>query len=273
MSIIRFTSTLMENTGKSGIITPNERGYYPVALGALNGYSRSGDFYTADQVIQLFQQSSMFMRRINNGSVYIEVGHPKILPGMTEEDYYRRIMTIEEGNICGHIGAVTIDLDFGKKHPDKGRSDAVGIFGEVLPAGVHAEVLRAALLNPHQNLAFSLRGITDNLKLDNGQVIRYIRAIVTYDYVGEGGIITADRNLSPALESSKEPVTGYLSKAEPAADLDILIHRDVMENVLHTNLSRIGLESNDKAFFEDIKEAISKTKRIRQTSRTIIDWT
>ena len=61
--IVTFTETIFTAKGKEGILPgPDSDGYHTVVLGGLNCYNSAGEYYTADRVIDMFRDSSVFMR-------------------------------------------------------------------------------------------------------------------------------------------------------------------------------------------------------------------
>lgn len=200
MDIVKFTETVFSKNKKQGILTPDSDGYYTVMLGGLNTYNSAGEYYIADGVVQMFQNSSHFMRRIENGALYSELGHPKRQPGVGLDDFYRRMATVDEGNICAHVSKVWLDFNFGKEHPEVGNPDFIAILGLVKPAGIKASALELSLNNPKENTAFSVRGITENAER-NGRTERKLIEVVTFDFVPEPGIRPACKAFNPAAES------------------------------------------------------------------------
>ena len=87
----------------------DENGYYTINLGALNVFNSSGAYYKLKGAEQLFVASSILMRRIKNGFLKAEVGHPKKNSGMTMSDYMNRILTINPENVCAHIKEVWLE--------------------------------------------------------------------------------------------------------------------------------------------------------------------
>lgn len=245
MDVLKFTETIFSNRKKEGKITPDENGYYTVVLGGLNTYNSAGEYYTAEGALQLFENSSHLMRRIKNGSLYSELGHPKKIPGMSMEDFYNRILTIDETNITGHISEITLDMSFGKKNPEIGNPDLIAIIGKVKPFGPHASTLQAALENPKQNSAFSIRGLTEN-KYRNGRVERILTNIITWDYVVEPGISIACKAYSPGLE--------HLQVEEIS---ETIIDKRLLEKVVKNNLSVIATEDN-RNMYNEILKSINK---------------
>lgn len=202
-SIIKYTSSAF--VGKKGILPKDENGYYTVVLGALNVYNSASEYYVATQeVIKLFDSSSDLQRRIKSGVLYAELGHPKRrLPNgelLSPSEFYSRVLTIDERNICCHIAEVWLDFDYAKKYPKECTQDTIVIFGKVKPYGVHAQIAQDALENNKQNCCFSIRGFTDN-RYVNSRVERTLTSIVTWDFVNEPGIAIAKKSYSPSLES------------------------------------------------------------------------
>lgn len=209
MSAIVFSSTYLSAKGKRGIIKPDSDGYYELVVGGLNIFNSAGSFYTADGIPALFENPS-FKRRIQNGALKAEVGHPfndctgsagsKGSCYLNQEDFLDRFLTIRETNVCATHAKVWLDFDRVK---DKTGRPIVAIMARTKPAGIHAEVLRDSLNDVNQNTAFSVRGITED-KMVGGIRQRALKTIVTFDYVNEPGIHVATEWESPALESFYE---------------------------------------------------------------------
>lgn len=201
MSQVKFSETIFAAQGKEGNLPgPDANGYYTLVIGGLNCYNSAGEYYVATGVVDMFQESSHFMRRIKNGALFAEVGHPRKAPGMSHMDFYRRIIDIDEKNVCAHIGEVTLDFTYGKNNAWLNNPDFVAIIGKIKPAGPHAQALERSLQNPKQNTAFSVRGLTDNAEV-RGRVERKLTQIVTFDHVNEPGIAAACKAHTPGLES------------------------------------------------------------------------
>lgn len=197
-----FSCTALVGTNKAGILKPDADGYYTVVLGALDFYNSAGSFYPFESAKALFQDSSSLMRRIANGCLFGEMGHPRKLPGMSQRDFVNRVMDIQETNVCCHIRKVTIET--GSVKDAQGRP-CVAIIGEIKPAGPMGPALKEALDNPNQNVCFSIRSLTND-EYVNGVVHKHLRAICTWDAVIEPGISVATKWKSPALESLSEVV-------------------------------------------------------------------
>lgn len=253
MSILRITAATFAENGKRGEMVSDENGYYDVVLGGLNVYNTRNEYYSARECMDLFNTSSILMRRVKKKALYSENGHPKMRPGMTYNQYYERVLTIDESNICAHIGAISLDTEFGKNNPGVAQRDTIAILGKIAPAGPLANVVERAIANKLQNLAFSIRSITDNDTLPNGRVEKHLRNIITFDYVGEGGIVFADKQHAPSLESYQ----------------DVMVDRELMKEVIEEVIPFFGLEDSEMMIHESVLETISKTKAIEKKDRRI----
>ena len=260
MEVIKFTETVFSEKGKSGILTPDSDGYYTVVVGALNSYNSAGEFYTAEGALQLFENSSHFMRRIKSGALYAELGHPKKQLDQSMDSFYNRIVSIEETNICGHFSEIWLDFQFGKKHPELNAPDLIAIMAKVKPAGAKANALQLAFENPKQNAAFSIRGLTEN-KMMNNRVERRLTNIITFDHVTEPGISIADKIMAPGLEQ-RLAAEAYSVKEV----VDTIVDRAVMKQVLARQLTHVGMESSNRELFNDIIKTLDggrgKTNRL-----------
>jgi len=259
MDVVKFTETIFSNNSKSGILTPDSDNYYTVVLGALNTYNSAGEFYTAEGALQLFENSSHLMRRIKSGSLYIELGHPKKQPAMTIEDFYQRIVTIDEGNVCGHISEINLDFNYGKKNPQFNNSEMIAIIGKVKPAGFKANALQLALENPKQNAAFSIRGLTEN-KFKNGRVERILTNIITWDHVIEPGISVACKAHAPGLESAK------LSSLIVTELVDSIVDRTIFKQVLQGKMSTQFATEDSRALYTDILKSVENRVKTNKLS-------
>ena len=200
MATVKFSSTKLQNNGKKGVLPCDEDGYYTMAIGGLNAYNSAGQYYLLDGAKQLFESSSILMRRIQNGAVKAEVGHPKKLPGMTNDDFLNRILSIYEDNVCAHFKEIWLDDQFGKKNPEYKNPNLVAIMAKVKPSGPKGNTLKESFENLNENVCFSIRSLTRDF-YEKGQYYRVLQNIITFDYVNEPGIAHANKWAAPALES------------------------------------------------------------------------
>jgi Peptidase S80 family len=197
MQAVRFSSTALAGTNKKGVLTPDEYGYYELPIGGLDCFNSAGEYYSSQRARALFEGSSDFMRRISTGCLKSENGHPKRLPGMTDEQFLRRCYQIEETLICAHFREIWLDFNSIK---DRNGRPIVAVMAAVKPAGAFASDLQASLDNPHEDVCFSVRGFTDDIMV-RGVNNRHLVEIITYDRVTEPGINEARKFKSPSLES------------------------------------------------------------------------
>lgn len=197
---VTFTCTRLAGTNKVGELKKNENGYYPMVIGALNMFNSAGMYYRADAAKHFFEESSSFMRRVQRGALRGEYGHPRREANMSMQAYYARLLSIHEDKECVHFASVY--LDFNNYKDDQGRP-IIAIIADVTPSGPLGHVLEKKLLNPLENVCFSIRSFTDD-KMERGVINRYIKQIVTFDYVNEPGISVAEKYNSPALEGLEE---------------------------------------------------------------------
>lgn len=232
-----FACTALLGTNKAGILRPNADGYYTLVLGALNIYNSGGAYYPYESAKQLFKESSSLMRRISNGALRGEYGHPRP-NGMNTREFLGRVMDIYEPNVCCHIRKVWIDSSSVR---DENGRPVIAILGEVKPAGPMGPALQASLDNPSENVCFSIRSLTEDYQ-QNGVTQKNLKTIVTWDYVNEPGLSVAKKWNSPALESFDE-------------ELPIIpAHLAALRNTQMQH-ARLGMESNGlsaQAAMEDL---------------------
>ena len=246
--MIKFTSTRILPPGKKGVIKPDENGYYTTVLGALNSLNSAGAYYPlTKEVRSLFESSSSFMRRISKGVLKAELGHPKMEPGMTDMQYYQRIMDIREKNVCAHISEIWLDEEYGRKHPELNNPNLVAILGKVCPSGPYGYVVKQAFENPKENCCFSIRSLTED-HWEKGRTTKVLKTIISFDFVGECGIAIATKFHSPALEGYQEP--------EILKEIDKPISIGVLQRLVESSNGIVSMESDNilKEVYETIIE-------------------
>ncbi len=253
MSEVVFT-TIKSNTDNRKLETDG-RGYYKITLGALNVFNSANEYYKLDDnVKKLFtEDSSVLIRRIKSGSLKSEVGHPKLIPGMTRNDYFARNLRIEETNICAHIRDIMLeetDIDSGYGNGDK----VVLVSGWVAPSGVHGEALKKDLENPDVNVAFSIRSFTKN-KMIGGTVVKYIGQVVTWDWVNEPGINHATKWKTIGIESADKFSMSIEELKGDDEDINICLN--------------CSLESNDE---RELTKDLINTLEKDTNKNIILDW-
>lgn len=205
---VMFACHSLIGLNKVGELKRTPEGYYPMVVGGLDVFNSGGQFYPLRGAEALFQESSSLMRRVGRGALRGEYGHPKPGPRamnpqeqrLRDQEFARRNLSIYEENVCCHHMKLWLDFDSVK---DKNGKPVVSIMSLVSPNGPLGHVLEKQLQNPNENVCFSIRSFTDN-RMRFGIEERTLREVVTFDYVNEPGIATAEKYLSPALESYVE---------------------------------------------------------------------
>lgn len=213
------------------VLEKDANGYRKIALGAFNVFNSSGQFYTMNGIKELFtESSSSLIRRIKRGMLKSEAGHPKFMPGMTKDEYFSRIMRIEETNVCAHIR----DLELEYTSDDSGMKGKplVIVYGWVAPSGPHADAMERAFDNPDENVAFSIRSFTRDYPV-GGIMFKDILQIHTWDWVTEPGIFGASkwrtlgiesRQLSTGIESFEGFVFNMDEIASEKKDINVCLN-------------------------------------------------
>lgn len=199
MASFTYSCTALNGTNKAGTLKTDPDGYTDVILGALDFFNTRGEYYALEPARHLFDLSGLLMKRVKNGTLHGEDGHPRPDPNWTKDQFLYRLMDIYEPNICMHIKEVGLD-DSVITHPNGGKITA--IMGRVCPSGQGGPALEKSFANKSENVCFSLRAITDDFRDKAGTVIRVIKQIFTWDRVNDGGITVANKYQSPALEDA-----------------------------------------------------------------------
>lgn len=192
-----YDCTRLTNTGKKGILKQLDDGYYEIVVGGLDVFNSVGAFYDFNSVKALFDESSSLMRRIRSGQLRCEYGHPKLLPGMSMQDYINRLLVIDEDRVCCHIRRIRLDNTISKNPNGK---PIVTIIAELKPSGPLGYALKEELDNPHENVSFSVRSLTND-KWVGGILQKSIKHLICWDRVVEPGLAIAEKYKTPSLES------------------------------------------------------------------------
>lgn len=194
--VVKFGCTMLAGTDKLGAIKPIDDGYYRVPVGAYNAFNNMGMFYDLNSAAMFFGEGSPLMRQIKKGVLHGEYKHPE-QNGMSTQQYIQRIRRVDADRESHHIRSV--ELVHGQKD-EEGRPIAL-VIAELKPSGPYGHVLKEKLDNRHQNVYFSVRSLTFD---DTMRGIKFTREIVTWDYVTEGGIYSANKYNAPGLEQFNE---------------------------------------------------------------------
>lgn len=265
MNGFSLSCTALLGTNKSGTLKPDADGYYTVVLGALDVYNSTGAYYPEASAKHLFQKSASLMRRIASGNLRGEYGHPRPQPGMSTDDWVNRVRDIYEPNVCMHIRKVTVDYTSFRN--ERGQP-VITIVGEVKPSGPKGPALKESLDNPHEDVCFSIRSLTND-DFQFGRVTKHIKLIVTWDYVNEPGLAQAHKWNSPALEShDKDTMVGDYQARELSEKLILPGQLMAMQKRMKAS-GAVAMESDSGVSLESIFEACvtePEVKRPRSAS-------
>ncbi len=210
-----YSCTALVGSNKTGKLTPDADGYYTLVVGGLDVYNSAGAFYPLNTGKKIFEESSSLMRRVRDGACKGETGHPKPLPGQTQREFIQRVMIIEETKVCAHFKSFWLE-----ERMINGQT-IIAIVAEVKPAGVNGPALKEALENRHENVAFSIRSLTQDYNTPTGMLVKNLKTVITFDWVTEPGISAAKKWNAPALESLEDHVVlpEYLTAIDNVAKL------------------------------------------------------
>lgn len=254
MADIKFTETALRTQNKKGVLTPDENGYYTLVIGGLNCYNSAGEYYVSKGATDLFTSSSHLMRRIATGQLRGEQGHPRKLPNMSTSQWVNRIMTIDEACVCSHFAEIWLDLNYGRNNPGCGNPELIAIMGRVKPSGPYGDALKASLDNPEENVAFSIRSLTENETI-NGRVEKTLSQIITWDYVIEPGINIANKWSTPTLEDISRDI----------------ITREMIVTVANESInSRFAIEES-RAIYQEALDKFSSPIKDNKTNK-LFTW-
>ena len=108
-----------------------------------------------------------FRKRCLAGQVHSALGSPNTLPGEPSETYFRRVMSIDDANVCAQILDVEMSPD-GKR-----------MVGKVKPAGPRGDVLRRLLGSG--KVSFGMRAFHQSGDRNRERPVH----VVTYDLINE----------------------------------------------------------------------------------------
>lgn len=213
MERLLFTSTRLRVSGKQGILKPDAEGYYTQPIGAFNCINSLGELYTKENISSIFESSSDLMRKIENGKLFGEWGHPNMLPGENNNQFMNRACSINDKDTCVFWNKVWAEDKVSPEMQAYGvPKDAIVIMGRLKPHGAKWEALERSLQDPNVNTTFSGRFLTRDF-VERGKVHVIVESVITWDAVTEQGIPAAEKWLAPRLETHKTPITPKMVEA------------------------------------------------------------
>jgi len=193
-------TTIKSSAGNKKLI-PDSSGYYKVILGAFNVKNSSGQAYSSKGVKELLaDKTNLFNTRLAASRLRAEAEHPEFVPGMSRHDFFSRNLAIKVSRACAHIKEVSFRQT---KHSEgiPGLGNVVIIEGLVKPSGQFAPGLKDSLDNPEEDTCFSIRSFTMD-KTTGLLTTKFIKQIITWDWVSDPGIKYASKLNSPSVESA-----------------------------------------------------------------------
>lgn len=232
MSIVSFGCNILKGINKAGNLKRDSEGYFlDVVVGAFDVPNSVGDVYPLSYAKQYFVPESPLIRRATKGCLFGEMDHPQVMPGMSKDDYFRRLNVIDMSNASHNMRNLRL---VNITNPQTGEQ-ICAVLADVLPVRKNGEYLEKELLTPSINVAFSLRSICRDVVRPDMRFNKLITRLITYDWVNEGGIVHAQKYNSPGLENWRE--------ADLYAGVNIHFMEDEVKSALESPLEGVGLES------------------------------
>lgn len=195
-TIYASVSTMMIMDGyKLGEAKQDNDGYFcdvpAIVLGAVTRNATSYDPVTTSQ--QISGPDTTINARLTEGVLFGEYGHPHV--DTSTRAGLARLLHLEPTRKSGHIRKMEV------RHVDDMDLDI--IFIDVKPAGPFGTYFAETMLDPTQNTAFSLRGLTTGRPgPGNAMINRKLNPLVTIDMgMAGGGFKEASKRYMPSVES------------------------------------------------------------------------
>lgn len=272
-NIITFGNTILGESGKRGILTPIEKtpggDYYLINAGGFNIPNRGGVTYRFnDYVKECMRPDSDFNRRVTEGQMMTELGHPpmyyhEMVNGVLVRtkitdvfEWVQRLRTVEDDRVCGHVRRV---------HFVKTGGDNAPVFNqiEVCAFGVHKQILEDSFKNPDINTAFSIRTVTKPQKF--GDTTREVEYWSTYDLVIEQGMLNACKHRTAGLEDFMNASMADQNGCELTTTFDELF--TFVENKFDTEEVQLRFAGNES--FRAVDSMIQELKKRNKPSTKI----
>lgn len=205
--VTSYSNIALAGSGKKGLLKKLDNNYYEIILGAFAAFGNGGWLYDEQTAMRYIENDPEFLRMLQAGRLRSEWGHPRRLPGMSDQDWFIRICEIMENNVSSHIRKISTSLN--TVTDERGRK-VVAVIGECRPSGPHATDFQNMLDNPDEDVNYSIRSFA---RKDFRTMRKHINKIVTWDSVFDPGIQVASKYKTPSLES-KSCVAHMLDEAE-----------------------------------------------------------
>ena len=224
--------------GNSLAMHPDENGCFNIIVGATNVFNSAGAKYIQnDKITKMFSLNSSMMKRVKNGEMQAERGHPMPKPGMSSADYLKRVYLIDADNIACDI----LDLKLSVNPVNLGKKNTMvyPVYAKIKPSGPHGDALYESLTDPESDTAFSVRSITVDYVVD-GITHKEFKYIINYDWVH-----------APGIEIAKASMWKMFA-LEAVDDISIEISLEDITSLEQefTNISGISLENKNEILTE-----------------------
>lgn len=257
--MLRYSCTALP-AGQKGGIKPDADGYYYLIIGGLDIANSRGEWWDWEASKHVFEKSSVFIKRIQNGMIYGEKDHPIFEVGMTDSQFLERNMVVI-GDRKSHF-IKEIEVKRGKATAG-GRAPML-IWGHVKPTDTpFGRELKDALEDPNQNVCFSIRSFAKRKPGPLG-ITKSLDKVVTFDWVSEPGISLATKFNTLANEGAiSTAITNESVELE-----DRVISTDSISDVI-SKISKssdaLAVESDTLAELKDLLDRSDKpASRIRE---------
>lgn len=224
------TSMAVDDNRKLGKAVCDKDGYYKdVPVAVLGTVTRNKTQYdTAEFIKQLTSDESSFNKRLTEGCLFSEYGHPFVdlnsPAGMT------RLLHLEPQKESNHIRSVSV-----RNLPDL-KLDIITM--DTKASGPYGKYFDDAMLDPTRNIAFSLRGVSKaTFDRRTGVTFKKLVSLVTFDSgVASGGFREASKRYMSATEDLQFESHELLNK-EIAPDELMLVRSIAMESFSNSELN------------------------------------
>lgn len=179
-AVLKFSSSRITEDNHVGM-KPDKDGFYKqIIIGCFDVFNCSNEWYPFHKVKSLFKEDGDLMEKVNMGYLKGEYGHPRIEPGETEESFMMRAAIVDEKNISHQFRDLTVT-------PEKRNGKTIYVVrADVRCMGPYGDVLRDSMENKYDNVAFSIRGLTEDV-YRGLQLERSFVEIFTWDAVNQPG--------------------------------------------------------------------------------------
>lgn len=234
---IRYNCTALLGVNKAGILKPDKEGYFEITVGGFNVHNYGGKHWPLGDAAKLFAPGSSLRRRLDDGVVRAEYGHPR-KENLDNVGFYKRLNEIHEEKVCGHFCELRLDYN---NYKSKSGYPIVAVIGKIRPAGPFGQYLKDSLENPKEETCFSIRAGVEDVGND-----RLVTDVVTYDYVNEGGIKIARKYYSMAVESLNIELD----------ENDLVVTPAMLDIACTAAHHRMGLENSDTQRLHELRERL-----------------